>query len=56
MSTCPCCSNILLRHLNARNVTWFCSHCRQEMPILSLNKSNILQLAPSSSKIKSIRK
>jgi hypothetical protein len=40
MTTCPCCSNILLRHLNSQKVTWFCLHCRQEMPSLILDKSN----------------
>ena len=40
MITCPCCSNILLRHLNSQKVTWFCLNCRQEMPIISLNKKH----------------
>ena len=29
---CPICSGILLRHLRQKEVTWFCSRCRQEMP------------------------
>lgn len=38
MNICPCCTNILLRHLNAQKITWFCLQCRQEMPIVNLNK------------------
>lgn len=34
MSTCPCCSNRLLRHARHTGVYWFCSHCWQEMPDL----------------------
>lgn len=29
---CPICSSILLRHLHQKELTWFCSRCRQEMP------------------------
>ena len=32
ISLCPCCSNILLRHVNSQGVYWYCSHCYQEMP------------------------
>jgi ribosomal protein L37AE/L43A len=38
MNTCPCCSEILLRHARQGNIYWFCSHCRQEMPALSLER------------------
>ncbi|OKH38072.1 hypothetical protein NIES2119_10955 [[Phormidium ambiguum] IAM M-71] len=31
-STCPCCSNTLLRHIRSTGIYWFCSHCYQEMP------------------------
>ncbi|CAD5972870.1 hypothetical protein PCC9214_03940 [Planktothrix tepida] len=31
-STCPCCSNTLLRHIRAREIHWFCRHCYLEMP------------------------
>lgn len=34
-STCPCCSNTLLRHIRSNEIYWFCSHCHQEMPNLS---------------------
>ncbi|WP_083892451.1 hypothetical protein [Pleurocapsa sp. PCC 7319] len=29
---CPICSSILLRHIHHKEITWFCSSCRQEMP------------------------
>lgn len=32
MSTCPCCTGVLLRHIRHGRVYWFCSHCWQEMP------------------------
>ncbi|MEY3870422.1 MAG: hypothetical protein RLZZ338_4316 [Cyanobacteriota bacterium] len=35
MNTCPCCSNLLLRHIRSHSIYWFCSHCHQEMPNLS---------------------
>lgn len=31
-SSCPCCSNTLLRHIRSTGVYWFCKHCYQEMP------------------------
>ena len=42
---CPVCSGILLRHLQQREIIWFCPRCRQEMPNLDLSimQSNILQ-------------
>ncbi len=36
MSTCPCCTEVLLRHAHYNRVYWFCTHCWQEMPDLSL--------------------
>lgn len=32
MTTCPCCSSPLLRHIRHHNVYWFCRSCWQEMP------------------------
>lgn len=32
-STCPCCSYILLRHIDLEGIYWRCSHCYQEMPV-----------------------
>ncbi|MEA5573032.1 hypothetical protein [Calothrix sp. UHCC 0171] len=34
MSNCPCCSNVLLRHIRGNEVYWFCRNCWQTMPIL----------------------
>ncbi|MGA9378387.1 MAG: hypothetical protein WBV73_06415 [Phormidium sp.] len=31
-STCPCCSNTLLRHIRSTGVYWFCRRCYQEIP------------------------
>ena len=31
-NSCPCCSDIMLRHLSNRHSYWFCSRCRIEMP------------------------
>jgi hypothetical protein len=36
MTTCPCCSGVLLRHVRRDGVYWFCNHCWQEMPDFSL--------------------
>ncbi len=35
MNTCPCCSEVLLRHARQSSIYWFCPHCRQEMPNFS---------------------
>lgn len=32
---CPCCSSPLLRHVRRSGIYWRCSHCHQEMPVLS---------------------
>jgi hypothetical protein len=32
MNICPCCDSVLLRHIYKTRTTWFCLHCRQEMP------------------------
>lgn len=41
MSSCPCCSGVLLRHIRHNGIYWFCSHCWQEMPNTSLESSNL---------------
>lgn len=38
MSACPCCGEVLLRHARHTGVYWFCTHCWQEMPVLTLDK------------------
>lgn len=35
LNTCPCCSEVLLRHIRHDGVYWFCQHCWQEMPNFS---------------------
>lgn len=32
-SVCPCCSYILLRHIDLEGIYWLCSHCYQKMPV-----------------------
>ncbi|HBL61405.1 MAG TPA: hypothetical protein DDZ80_24150 [Cyanobacteria bacterium UBA8803] len=34
MNDCPCCSNRLLRHIRHNTIYWYCSRCRQAMPVL----------------------
>jgi ribosomal protein L37AE/L43A len=41
INACPCCSEVLLRHVRQGGVYWFCSHCRQEMPNFSLPSSGV---------------
>lgn len=35
MSSCPCCSYPLLRHIRHSQVDWFCQHCWEFMPDFS---------------------
>jgi hypothetical protein len=37
MTSCPCCTNQMLRHLRQGQVYWFCRQCWQEMPVYCLN-------------------
>ena len=46
MNSCPCCSHQLLRHIRQRNVYWFCSHCRQEMPNFEYSSNKARALSP----------
>lgn len=32
MDTCPCCADILLRHIGHGRLYWFCRSCWAEMP------------------------
>ena len=36
MNNCPCCSETMLRHTRHGEIYWFCIHCHQEMPNLSM--------------------
>jgi ribosomal protein L37AE/L43A len=29
--TCPCCSHVLLRHIDSTGLYWYCSHCHEKM-------------------------
>ncbi len=31
---CPCCADILLRHVRSNKLYWRCDHCCQTMPVL----------------------
>lgn len=33
---CPCCSYVLLRHIQRGELYWRCSHCYESMPAWSL--------------------
>ncbi|HBE19109.1 MAG TPA: hypothetical protein DEG17_18200 [Cyanobacteria bacterium UBA11149] len=35
---CPCCRGALLRHVKRKNLYWFCTSCRQEMPVSGVKK------------------
>jgi hypothetical protein len=45
MPVCPVCSHSLLRHLDSKQVSWFCCNCRQEMP--DLDAVNLLDTSKS---------
>ncbi|NEQ33507.1 MAG: hypothetical protein F6K04_21350 [Leptolyngbya sp. SIO4C5] len=32
--TCPCCGNVLLRHMRNSGLYWVCTDCWQEMPVI----------------------
>ncbi|MFE4105140.1 hypothetical protein [Almyronema epifaneia] len=32
--TCPCCGNVLLRHMRNSGPYWLCTDCWQEMPVI----------------------
>lgn len=38
MNYCPCCSNVLLRHIRSHEVYWFCRNCWQPMPVYNVRK------------------
>jgi ribosomal protein L37AE/L43A len=37
-NTCPCCGGSLLRHVRHSELYWFCQSCRQEVPLLTINR------------------
>ncbi len=38
MADCPFCSNTMVRHIQHKNLHWFCRHCWQNMPVYDLNR------------------
>jgi ribosomal protein L37AE/L43A len=42
MNYCPCCSNLLLKHIRNSQSYWFCRTCWQEMPVIRLSVSTSL--------------
>ncbi len=42
MNYCPCCSNLLLLHINGSDLYWFCRHCWQKMPVFLGHQSCLL--------------
>jgi ribosomal protein L37AE/L43A len=42
MTSCPCCSRPLLRHIRHQEIYWFCRSCWQDMPVLSEDKHTAL--------------
>jgi primosomal protein N' len=41
MTTCPCCSDKMLRHIRGNQIYWFCRHCWQKMPTLISCQQNL---------------
>lgn len=37
MTSCPCCSSLMLRRVRQGKVYWFCRTCWQEMPLLTVD-------------------
>lgn len=38
-NSCPCCGNsMLLRHVRQGQIYWLCQACRQEVPLLTVNR------------------
>ncbi|WP_084776864.1 hypothetical protein [Anabaena sp. PCC 7108] len=38
VNTCPCCGGSILRHVRYGELYWFCLSCRQEVPLLNINR------------------
>lgn len=43
MNYCPCCSGVLLQHVRGSEITWFCRHCWQDMPVWNCNRSALIE-------------
>ncbi len=54
-NSCPCCGSSLLRHARQGGVYWFCTSCRQDMPLLLAgNLSHLESLAGRSRTIQPV--
>ncbi|MBD2440879.1 hypothetical protein [Nostoc sp. FACHB-110] len=42
MNYCLCCSEVLLQQVRGSEITWFCRHCWQDMPVLSCHLAGLL--------------
>ncbi len=40
MNYCPCCSDLLLQHIDKSETYWFCLTCWQEMPVIKRHLSS----------------
>ena len=47
LTTCPCCSSLMLHHVGKHRDYWFCRHCWSEMPNISEMKTNSSRVRPS---------
>lgn len=56
MTTCPCCSNAMVRHIRHQQVSWFCRHCWQEMPVLEQPGLNLGSPNPEASLMPPLRR
>lgn len=43
MNSCPCCASQLLAHFRQKRIYWFCSSCRQDMPVKASQKKPLQQ-------------
>jgi hypothetical protein len=46
MNTCPCCSDVLLRHVDHGSLYWFCRSCWAEMPSVEEYRARVAIAAP----------
>ena len=46
MDTCPCCSDVLLRHVDHGSLYWFCRSCWAEMPSVEEYRARVAMASP----------
>ncbi len=47
INNCPCCGSPLLRHARQGGLYWFCTSCRQDMPLLAGKLPQVHLITPS---------